>query len=462
MRVETSLLRLVAGAALAGALVLAGCTENGGGGGHAAGGGQRPTPEVGIVTLQPQKVDIATELPGRTTPYLIAEVRPQVTGIIQKRAYEEGSEVKAGDLLYQIDPASYQATVDSARASVAKAEATVTSLRLKAQRYKELTKIKAVAQQEYDDADAAVKQAEAEIALAKATLETALINLDYTRVTAPISGRIGRSSVTQGALVTANQATALATIQQLDPIFVDVTQSSTEALKLRRALESGAIRAAGAATVRLVLEDGTPYPLDGRMEFAEVTVDQGTGAITLRALFPNPQMRLLPGMFVRALVLQGVNDSAILIPQRAVTRDPRGNPVALFLSPDGKVEQRQLVIGRAIGENWLIDKGAAAGDRVIVEGTQKVRPGAPANGVEIAAPAVPAELSPAAAEPAAPAPAATEAAPKAEAPAAAPEAAPAAAPAEGTAPAADTSPATPPAGDAPKAEPVRAAEPAAN
>lgn len=462
MRVETSLLRLVAGAALAGALVLAGCTENGGGGGHAAGGGQRPTPEVGIVTLQPQKVDIATELPGRTTPYLIAEVRPQVTGIIQKRAYEEGSEVKAGDLLYQIDPASYQATVDSARASVAKAEATVTSLRLKAQRYKELTKIKAVAQQEYDDADAAVKQAEAEIALAKATLETALINLDYTRVTAPISGRIGRSSVTQGALVTANQATALATIQQLDPIFVDVTQSSTEALKLRRALESGAIRAAGAATVRLVLEDGTPYPLDGRMEFAEVTVDQGTGAITLRALFPNPQMRLLPGMFVRALVLQGVNDSAILIPQRAVTRDPRGNPVALFLSPDGKVEQRQLVIGRAIGENWLIDKGAAAGDRVIVEGTQKVRPGAPANGVEIAAPAVPAELSPAAAEPAAPAPAATEAAPKAEAPAAAPEAAPAAAPAEGAGPAADASPATPPAGDAPKAEPVRAAEPAAN
>lgn len=459
MRVETSLLRLVAGAALAGALVLAGCTENGGGGGgHGAGGGQRPTPEVGIVTLQPQKVDIATELPGRTTPYLIAEVRPQVTGIIQKRAYEEGSEVKAGDLLYQIDPASYQATVDSARASVAKAEATVTSLRLKAQRYKELTKIKAVAQQEYDDADAAVKQAEAEIALAKASLETALINLDYTRVTAPISGRIGRSSVTQGALVTANQATALATIQQLDPIFVDVTQSSTEALKLRRALESGAIRAAGAATVRLVLEDGTPYPLDGRMEFAEVTVDQGTGAITLRALFPNPQMKLLPGMFVRALVLQGVNDAAILIPQRAVTRDPRGNPVALFLTPDGKVEQRQLVIGRAIGENWLIDKGAAAGDRVIVEGTQKVRPGAPANGVEIAAPAVPAEVSPApaepAAEPAATTPAATEAAPKAEAPAAAP--------AEGSAPTADASPATPPAGDAPKAEPVRAAEPAAN
>ncbi len=450
MRVDKSLLRLAAGAALAGALMLAGCTENGGGGAGGHGAGQRPTPEVGIVTIQPQKVDIATELPGRTTPYLIAEVRPQVTGIIQKRAYEEGSEVKAGDLLYQIDPASYQATVDSAKASVAKAEATVTSLRLKAQRYRELAKVKAVAQQEYDDADAALKQAEAEIALAKATLETALINLDYTRVTAPISGRIGRSSVTQGALVTANQATALATIQQLDPIYVDVTQSATEALKLRSELEPGTIKAAGAATVRLILEDGTPYPIEGRMEFAEVTVDQGTGAITLRALFENPQMKLLPGMFVRALVLQGVNEAALLIPQRAVTRDPRGNPVALFLSADGKVEQRQLVIGRAIGENWLVTKGAAAGDRVIVEGTQKVRAGGQANGVEIAAPPVPAEEAPAAAD--APAPAAET--PKADAPAAS-DAAPAT-PAE--AGSTDAAPAAAPQ----KAEPVRAAEPAAN
>lgn len=456
MRVETSFVRLAAGAALAGALLLAGCSENGGaGGGHGAAGGQRPTPEVGIVTLKPQAVDIATELPGRTTPYLIAEVRPQVTGIIQKRAYEEGSEVKAGDLLYQIDPASYQATVDSARASVAKAEATVTSLRLKAQRYKELAKVKAVAQQEYDDADAALKQAEAEIALAKATLETALINLDYTRVTAPISGRIGRSSVTQGALVTANQATALATIQQLDPIYVDVTQSATEALKLRRELEVGTLRAAGAATVRLILEDGTPYPLEGKMEFAEVTVDQGTGAITLRALFPNPQMKLLPGLFVRALVLEGVNDSALLVPQRAVSRDPRGNPVALFLGADGKVEQRQIVIGRAIGENWLIEKGVSAGDRVIVEGTQKVRAGGMANGTEITAPPVPAEeAAPAAAAPAAPAAEAPAAeAPKTDAAAtqsepapAAPQSAPAAA-----APAADAA-----------AQPVRAAEPAAN
>ncbi|MGH2341153.1 efflux RND transporter periplasmic adaptor subunit [Segnochrobactraceae bacterium EtOH-i3] len=451
MRVPKSFLRLAAGMALSGALVLAGCSENGDGGGGAHGaGGQRPTPEVGIVTLKEQVVDIATELPGRTTPYLIAEVRPQVTGIIQKRAFEEGSEVKAGDLLYQIDPASYQATVDSARATVAKAEATVTSLRLKAQRYKELAKVKAVAQQEYDDADAALKQAEAEIALAKASLESALINLEYTRVTAPISGRIGRSSVTQGALVTANQATALATIQQLDPIYVDVTQSATEALKLRHDLETGTLKAAGTATVRLILEDGTPYPLDGKMEFAEVTVDQGTGAITLRALFPNPQMKLLPGLFVRALVLQGVNDAAILIPQKAVSRDPRGNPIALFLSPDNKVEERQIVIGRAIGDNWLVEKGAAAGDRVIVEGTQKVRAGAPANGVEIAAPPVPAEDIPA---PAGAAPAAET--PKADAPAA-----PSAAEAP---PAADagTAPATPPA-EPQKAEPVRAAEPAAN
>ncbi|NJD39431.1 MAG: efflux RND transporter periplasmic adaptor subunit [Geobacter sp.] len=340
-------------------------------------------PEVGFVTIQPQRVALTTELSGRTAPYLIAEVRPQVGGIIKQRLFAEGSDVKAGQVLYQIDPASYEAALASARANQAKAEATLGSIRLKAERYQDLVKIKAVSQQDNDDAQASLKQAEAEVAATKAAVETARINLAYTRVTAPISGRIGRSAFTDGALVTANQATALATIQQLSPMYVDVTQSSAELLTLKKNLASGLFKkgTSSQAPVRLLLEDGSPYPLPGTLKFSEVTVDQSTGSVTLRALFPNPNQLLLPGMFVRAVVEEGINEQALLVPQRGVTRNPKGGAVAMVVGSEEKVEPRPIKVVRTVGDAWLVAEGIKPGDRVIVEGIQRARPGTPVKAV---------------------------------------------------------------------------------
>jgi membrane fusion protein (multidrug efflux system) len=335
-------------------------------------------PEVAIVTIEPQRVELTTELPGRTSAHLIAEIRPQVNGILQKRLFREGSDVKAGQLLYQLDPAPFQVAHDSARASLGKAQANLPSIKLKAERYKELLVDKAVSQQDYDDAAAALEQARAEIEYWKAAVEAARINLGYTRVTAPIAGRIGRSSVTDGALLTAYQPMPLATIQQLDPIYVDVTQSSAELLRLRRNLETGRLStdAENRKKVRLLLEDGTPYPLEGTLQFRDVTVDPTTGSYTLRIVVPNPENLLLPGMFMRAVVEEGVAEQAILAPQQGVGRTPKGEPIALVVDAAGTVQQRMLTLDRAIGDQWLVSSGLSAGERVIVEGMLNVRPGA--------------------------------------------------------------------------------------
>ena len=329
---------------------------------------------MGFVTLQPQSVVLQSELAGRTTPSLVSDVRPQVSGIIKARLFEEGSQVKAGQVLYEIDPAAYQAAFDQTRATLASAKATVESARLKDQRYGELLAIEGVAQQEADDAKSAHQQAVANVAQMEATLASAKVNLDYTKVRAPISGRIGKSSVTAGALVTANQDTALATIRKLDPIYVDMTQSSTELLRLRRMVGENGVKS-GAAKVHLKLEDGSEYSNVGSMKFREVAVDESTGSVTLRAEFPNPEGVLLPGMYVRAELEEAVDSNAILAPQQGVTRDPKGRAIALVLSTDNKVEQRTLVTERAIGDHWLVREGLAAGDRLIIEGTNKVRIG---------------------------------------------------------------------------------------
>jgi membrane fusion protein (multidrug efflux system) len=325
-------------------------------------------PEVATVTVTRQPVLLTTELPGRTSPYLIAEIRPQVNGLIQKRLFTEGSDVQAGQELYQIDPAPFQAALDSVQANLP-------SLRSRADRFKQALADKAVSQQDFDDADGALKQAEAALA-------TARINLNYTHVISPISGRIGASTVTDGAIVTAYQPTALATIQQLDPIYVDVPQSTSEMLRLQRLLNTGRINNDGtnANQVQLVLEDGTKYPLEGTLQFRDVSVDPTTATVTLRMVFPNPNSVLLPGMFVRAVVKEGV-DQAILIPQQAVSRDTKGNPIALIVNAAGQVEARLLTLDRAIGDQWLVATGLTPGDRVIVEGILKVRPGAAVNAV---------------------------------------------------------------------------------
>jgi membrane fusion protein (multidrug efflux system) len=350
-------------------------------GGCGRGDGQQPTPpvpEVATVTIQPRQVELTTELPGRTSPYLVAEIRPQVNGIIKKSLFREGSDVKAGQLLYQIDPAPFQVALDSAKASLGKAQANLPSIRLRAERYQELLVDKAVSRQDHDDAAAAVDQARAEIEYWKAAVEAARINLGYTRVTASISGRIGKSSVTDGALVTAYQPISLATIQQLDPIYVDVTQSSAELLRLKRHLEAGRISADGknGKKVRILLEEGTPYPLEGKLQFRDITVDPATGSFTLRIVVPNPEHLLLPGMFVRAAVQEGIAAQAILVPQQGVSRTPKGEPVALVVDEAGKVQQRSLTLNRAIGDQWLISSGLSAGDRLIVEGMLNIRPGA--------------------------------------------------------------------------------------
>jgi membrane fusion protein (multidrug efflux system) len=345
-------------------------------------------PEVAIVTIQPQRIELTTELPGRTLAFRIAEIRPQVNGIIQKRLFQEGSDVKAGQLLYQINPAPFQVAYDSAKASLGKSKANLPSIKLRLERYKELLVDKAVSQQDYDDAAAAMEQAHADIEYWKALVEAARINLGYTRVTAPISGRVGRSSVTDGALVTAYQPITLATIQQLDPIYVDVTQSSAELLRLKRNFETGQLSTdeGNGRKVRLVLEDGTPYPLEGKLQFRDVTVDPTTGSYTLRIVVPNPENLLLPGMFVRAVVQEGVAEQAILAPQQGVSRTPKGDPVALVVDESGTVQQRMLKLNRAIGEKWLISSGLSAGERVIVEGMLNVRPGAVVKAVPLNSP----------------------------------------------------------------------------
>jgi len=320
-------------------------------------------PEVAVVTVQPERVVVTTELPGRTSPFRIAEIRPQVSGLIQKRLFTEGAEVKEGEVLYQIDPAPFEAAYDRAKAHIP-------ALKLRADRYQEALEDKAVSQQDFDDADAALDLAEAE-------LRTAQINLEYTRVVSPINGRIGTSTVTEGAIVTAYQPMALATIQQLDPIYVDVPQSANELLRLKRSMKQGSLNYEETYQndVKLILADGTPYPLEGTLQFKDVTVDPTTGSVILRAVFPNPENILLPGMFVRAIITEGAEE-AILVPQQGIARNPRGDPYALIVSAEEKVETRALTLDRAVGDKWLALSGLGPGDRVIVEGVQKVRPGA--------------------------------------------------------------------------------------
>ena len=360
--------------------------------------------DVAVVTVTPQKVELTTELPGRTHPYLVAEIRPQVNGLIQKRLFTEGADVKAGDVLYQIDPAPFQAALNTAEAALNRSQAMLPSIRARVERYKGLLDDKAVSRQDYDDATSALNQGEADIQYWRAAAETARINLGYTRVTAPISGRIGRSTVTDGALVTAYQPVALATIQQLDPIYVDVAQSTAELLRLNRHLQDGRLNREGTNQnkVKLVLEDDTTYPQEGTLQFREVTVDPTTGSSILRVIFPNPDRVLLPGMFVRAIVKEGVRDQAILIPQQAVSRDLKGNPTTMVVGAEDKVQPKMLTLDRTVGDQWLVSAGLVAGDRVIVEGIQKVRPGAV---VKVTAPgtSAPAPVPGAAARPAAPA-----------------------------------------------------------
>jgi membrane fusion protein (multidrug efflux system) len=342
--------------------------------------------EVGVVTVKPQPVTITTELPGRTSSYRVAEVRPQVSGVLLKRLFVEGNSVTAGQPLYQIDPAPFRASYDSAKATLQHAQAELTTARLLEERYKPLVEANAVSRQTYDNAVASALQADADVASGKAALETARINLGYTNVFAPISGRTSRSSVTEGALVTASQTTVLVTVTQLDPIYVDVTQPATVWLRLQRELEAGQLvnRGDNAAAVGLKLEDGSEYGREGTLQFSEVTVDQSTGSVTLRAEFPNPNHLLLPGMFVRARIAEGVRQQALLVPERGVTHDQRGEPVALIVGAGNKVEQRTLQTDRVVGNQWLVVGGIQPGDRVVVSGVQKAHPGDEVTPVEAA------------------------------------------------------------------------------
>ncbi|HUB67918.1 MAG TPA: efflux RND transporter periplasmic adaptor subunit [Candidatus Methylacidiphilales bacterium] len=347
-------------------------------------GGPAAPQAVGVVTLVAQRVMLMTDLPGRTSPYRIAEIRPQVSGILLKRMFTEGGEVQAGQQLYQIDPAPYQAAYDSAQATLAHANAVLTSAKLLADRDKGLVASEAVSKQDFDNAVAAEQQAEADVASGQAAVETARVNLLYTKVLSPITGITGRS-VTEGALVTTNQTTPLVTVQELDPIYVDIPQSTALLLRLRREMAGGQIIGSddGQAPVTLTLEDGSAYDTPGRLQFSEVTVDVGTGSVILRAVFPNPKRILLPGLFVTAHLEEGFIKNGILAPQQGVTHNQRGEPTALVVTPENKVELRILKTDRAIGDNWLITEGLHAGDRVIVDGLQKVQPGQTVQPVEI-------------------------------------------------------------------------------
>ena len=393
------------------ALVLSGCDE--------APAPQQALTTVTYMAVKARPVTLTSELPGRTSAFMISEVRPQVSGIIQQRLFVEGSDVKQGEVLYQIDPSLYQAAFDNAKATLMKAEANEVAARLLAERYQQVVKVNAVSKQEYDNAVAAQGQAQAEVAAAKAALDTATINLDYTRVTAPVSGRIGRSTVTPGALVTQNQPTALATVQQLDPMYVDVTQSSSDLLRLKRAFGRGELRSSGegAMLATLKLEDGTTYtslapkkdprtgvvltnpdgsgqselvPVLGSLKFSEVTVEQSTGVVTIRAVFPNPDGTLLPGMYVRAILEEGVNETAILIPQKAVIRNNRGLPVVQVLNKDDsvknqegvyKMEARVITVDRPIDNQWLVTEGLKEGELILLEGIMRARAGMLVKGV---------------------------------------------------------------------------------
>lgn len=366
--------------------------------------------QVSVVTMKPQSIVLKRELPGRTTPYLVAEVRPQVNGIVKRRLFTEGGLVKAGAPLYQIDDAIYRAELNSAKAALSRAQATLVSARLTAKRTAELAKVNAVSRQDDENATAALRQAEADVKAAEAAVKGNAVTLGYARITSPISGRIGKSSVTQGALVTANQAAPLATVQQLDPIYVDLTQSSSELLQLRKELASGRLESTQELPVTIVLEDGTDYSHPGKLAFSEVTVDPGTGSFMLRVVVPNPDHLLLPGMYVRAELGNGVRQDAILVPQQGIARDPKGNTSAMVVGSDGKVEARAVQVSRTIGDKWLVEGGLVAGDRVIVEGLQKIRPGVPVEATEVSAePSVPAPAEATIAEPVTQSPADTDA-----------------------------------------------------
>lgn len=360
------------------ALGLAAC------GSKAAGPGGPPPTEVGVVTLRTQPVALTAELNGRTSAFLVADVRPQVSGIVQARLFQEGANVRKGQALYQIDPATYRAALASAQAGQAQAEATLGSAKLKAERYKDLVAINAVSRQDNDDAQAAFQQARANVAAQAAAVQQARISLEYTRVLAPISGRVGKSSVTPGALVTANQATALATVQDLNRIYVDVTQSAADLLKLRRELAQGQVGQPAAADVTLILDDGSTYPIGGRLQFSDVTVDPGTGSVGLRAVFPNPNGVLLPGLYVRARLSKATAPAAILVPQAAVSRDAGGQATVYVVGPGDKAISRVIAVSQTVGDNWLATGGLNVGERVIVDGLQKVRPGATVKPVQVA------------------------------------------------------------------------------
>ncbi len=363
---------------LSGSLALTGCDEK------PAQQGAGQMPEVGVVTVKTEPLQITTELPGRTTAFRIAEVRPQVSGIILKRNFTEGSDVEAGVSLYQIDPATYQAAYDSAKGDLAKAQAAANIAQMTVNRYQKLLGTKYISQQDYDTAQADAQQANATVVAAKAAVESARINLAYTKVISPISGRIGTSTVTEGALVQSGQTTALTTVQQLDPIYVDVTQSSNDFLRLQQEMANGTLKQDnGKAKVQLVTNDGVQYAQEGTLEFSGVTVDQTTGSITLRAVFPNPDHSLLPGMFVRAKLEEGVNPNAMLVPQQGVTRTPRGDATAMVVGEGDKVEVRNIVTSQAIGDKWLVTDGLKSGDRVIIAGLQKVKPGVQVKAQEV-------------------------------------------------------------------------------
>ncbi|GAB1387488.1 efflux RND transporter periplasmic adaptor subunit [Melaminivora sp.] len=423
------------GAALLASLLLAAC-----GGGNTADKAQtagKPgagaPAQVGVITLQPERQLVSTELPGRTSASLSAEIRPQVSGIVQKRLFTEGAQVQAGQLLYQLDAASYEVALAAAQAQRAKVGTQLATAQNNAQRNAELVKIDAISRQQHDDSQAAAAQAQAELAVAEAAVRAARINLDYTRIKAPIAGRVSLSNVTPGALVTANQAAALTTVTQIDPLYVDITQTSTELLRLKADLASGRIQRAegpsgdkplpkgqaegAAARVRLKLDDGSLYPLPARLQFSGVQVNPGTGSITLRAVVPNPDGLLMPGMYVRALLETGQREQALLVPQQSVTRDPAGNASVLVISAEDKVERRRIQTGAAVGSRWEVLSGLSAGERVLVDGAQRVRPGDSVKPVPWQP--RPAGQTSAPARPAA-GPASTPAAPPASAPASAP------------------------------------------
>ncbi|MGE4505360.1 MAG: efflux RND transporter periplasmic adaptor subunit [Desulfovibrionaceae bacterium] len=365
---------------LAGVL-LAGCQ------GEPQGPAARAVPEVSVVTLQPQKITLSTELSGRTAAYRVAEIRPRVNGLVQERLFEEGSDVEAGQILYKIDPTPFRAELNNAEADLGRALAQVPSVGARAKRYEELLGSGSLSRQDYDDAAAALNELRAEIKALRAAVDLARINLGYTEITAPIPGRIGKSTVTVGAIVTAYQSTALATIQQMDPMYVDVTQSTMELLRIKKRMARGDLGRDDQDhnAVQLILENGESYGLEGELQFSDVTVDQTTGSVTLRAVFPNPDSVLLPGMFVTAVVREGVDEQALLAPQQGVLRDHQGNPYALVVDGENMARSKELVIDRAMGDKWLVSSGLAPGDRMIVDGVQRVRPGMEVKATEAAA-----------------------------------------------------------------------------